>query len=517
MNSYQNSKSINWKKRLQGLPKEDVLLVIVLAVCAPLCFVNAFKYSVPMGYAGMFTQMAQQIASANFRLPLQSPYYGPGGIPFAYPPLGLYLLAVLIKLTGKYFIFLRLVPPLLSLISLIPLFYLTRELTKSAIAAAFTAVIAATSLDLYIAHAWASGIVRAPAFIFALLSIYFFMRHRDQPSRKNIFWTGVFFGLTILTHLEYALFCFAWIVCWTIFSRDFVKRAMDSLISIAIGALISLIWILPVLFRYGMSVVLNAFRTHGNGSFISRAFNPAGLIKLLWINLSPISSDKIVALLVLVGVLALIVKKDYILLVFYFFIILAFPDGSRFVFLVGSLIAGLGLSFLVEQLPRLFPERIKFLSRTASIIVSLPILAFIWVSGFSALANFSPVLDDTTLDLAQNIQRDLPVGKSYLALMNQDEAEWMPFLFQREPVVSQWGSEWLGTYDQQTSQMSLFHDCQKAQDWSCVVEVIHQTEKNPDAVITHAIDKKLNSQILSTKQWVQVFANKRYIVWEPNR
>ncbi len=517
MNSNQNSRLTDWKKRLQGFQREDILLVIVLAICAPLCFVNAFKYSVPMGYAGMFTQMAQQIASANFRLPLQSPYYGPGGVPFAYPPLGLYLLAVFIKLTGKYFIFLRLVPPLLSLISLIPLFYLMRELTKSAAAAAFTAIIAATSLDLYIAHAWASGIVRAPAFIFALLSMYFFIRHRNQPSRKNIFWTGVFFGLTILTHLEYALFCFAWIVCWTILSRDFLKRALDSLISIAIGALISLIWILPVLFRYGMSVVLNAFGTHGNGSFISRAFNPAGLIKLLWVNLSPISSDKIVALLVLVGILALIVKKDYILLVFYFFIILAFPDGSRFVFLVGSLIAGLGLSFTVEQLPRLFPERIKFLSRTASIIVALVILTFIWVSGFLVLGNLSPVLDDTTLDLAQYIQRDLPAGKSYLALTNQDEAEWMPFLFQREPVVSQWGSEWLGTYDQQTFWGALFHDCEKAQDWSCVLAVIHKTEKNPDAVITYVISKKLNIQIVSTKQWVQVFSNKRYVVWEPNR
>ena len=196
-----------------------------------------------------------------------------------------------------------------------------------------------------------------------------------------------------------------------------------------------------------MSVVLNAFGTHGNGSFISRRFasNPAGLIKLLWVNLSPISSDKIVVLLVLVGILALIVKKDYILLVFYFFIILAFPDGSRFVFLVGSFIAGLGLSFTAEQLPRLFPERIKFLSRTASIIVALVILTLIWVSGFFVLGNLSPVLDDTTLDLAQYIQRDLPAGKSYLALTNQDEAEWMPFLFQREPVVSQWGSEWLGT------------------------------------------------------------------------
>src|ERR1041385_860478 len=100
-----------------------------------------------MGYAGLFTQMAKQIADANFRLPMESPFYGPGGIPFAYPPFGLYLLAVLIKLTGKYFIFLRILPPLLSLISLIPLFYLTLQISKSPIASSVAIVLAATSSD----------------------------------------------------------------------------------------------------------------------------------------------------------------------------------------------------------------------------------------------------------------------------------------------------------------------------------------------------------------------------------
>ena len=71
--------------------------------------------------------------------------------------------------------------------------------------------------------------------------------------------------------------------------------------------------------------------------------------------------------------------------------------------------------------------------------------------------------------------------------------------------------------DQQTFWGALFHDCEKAQDWSCVLAVIHKTEKIPDAVITYVISKKLNIQIASTKQWVQVFSNKRYVVWEPNR
>ena len=91
------------RRRTTGL-----LLAASLLLSCPLLLVNALSHPYPLGAAGLFTQMAQQIAAADFRLPLQSPYYGPGSIPFAYPPLGLYLLAVLIKVTGKYLFFLRL-------------------------------------------------------------------------------------------------------------------------------------------------------------------------------------------------------------------------------------------------------------------------------------------------------------------------------------------------------------------------------------------------------------------------
>ncbi len=88
--------------RLLGWSNTKSAFLAAIFASVPLLFSNAFLYGFPMGYAGLFTQMAQQIADANFVLPSMSPFYGPGGIPFAYPPLGLYLLAVFIKLTGKY-------------------------------------------------------------------------------------------------------------------------------------------------------------------------------------------------------------------------------------------------------------------------------------------------------------------------------------------------------------------------------------------------------------------------------
>jgi 4-amino-4-deoxy-L-arabinose transferase-like glycosyltransferase len=196
---------------------------------------NALKYSVPLGAAGMFTQMASQIADSNFQLPQEVPFYGPGGVPFAYPPLALYLLAIFIKLTGKYLIFLRFLPPLLGLLSFVPLYYITLEISKSRIAALVSMIIAATSLDIYIAHVWSAGIVRSTAFILSLVSIYFFSRMTNETNKLNMVMTGVFFGLALMTHLAYALFCFLWIWWHSIFSKDAITRIKNSLIASVIG------------------------------------------------------------------------------------------------------------------------------------------------------------------------------------------------------------------------------------------------------------------------------------------
>ena len=465
-----------------------------------------------MGYAGLFTQMAVQISQSNFSLPMQSPYYGPGGIPFSYPPLGFYLLAIFIKLTGNYLIFLRFLPPFLSLLSLIPLFFLALELSKSSIAAAFTVILAATSVDLNVAHAWASGIVRAPAFIFFLLAVYFFTRNRSIPSKVNVLCAGLFFGLTILTHLEYALFCFGWIVYWTIFDWDFIKNIKDSVVSVVIGLLVSLWWILTVIIRYGTGVFFNAFRSHGNGGFSFDPGNPLGVVNLFWMNSAPLREDKIVAAIVVIGILLLLFKKQFAMVFFSIIVVLFLPDNARFVFLMGSLVGGMGFSLAADYLSRLPLKWVKLSPTFVSAFIGLLILFPVWQNGLFTIGRLQRNLFTTTFQLAQKVQQNLPPQKSYLALVRQDEAEWLPFLFQRQPLASQWGSEWLGTYDQQTTLMSRFHNCEMEQDWLCVENLISD-QNYPGALVTYVNDKLLNQQLLATNQWSQVYVNERYSFW----
>jgi hypothetical protein len=501
-------------KRIFASQPKHLLPFVALMASLPLLFENALEYSFPMGYAGLFTQMAKQIAAAHFQLPLESPYYGPGGIPFAYPPLGLYLLAAFIKVTGKYFIFLRLAPPILSLLSLLLVFLLALEISDSAPAAAFTTIMAAASPDLYAAHAWAAGVVRAPAFIFTLLAIYFFTRNHSAPSRLKVLLMGAFFGLTILSHLAYALFCLAWFGFFSLANRNLSRTIRDSLCSVSIGLLISLVWVIPIASRHGWGVFANAMNSHGGESIFSIPGNPGDLVHLLWINLTPITSSLSLVVLLLAGVLFFLRQRKYAFLLFFFLITLAFPENGRFVSLLGSLLAGCGLWLGADWLSGVLFNRINFSRSTGAFFLSVPVIASIWWTGFLTLSDYTPRINEWTLGLAENIPTLLAPKERYLALVIQDEAEWMPFLFEREPLVAQWGSEWIGEYDEQIRLMALFRICQRDQNWSCVETVLNGTRESTEAVITYQRDERLNEQIRSTGRWEDIYSNNRYVVWK---
>ena len=499
-------------KKIFASRLNEIWLFVSLAVSVPLLFENALEHSHPMGYAGLFTQMAQQISDANFRLPMESPFYGPGGIPFAYPPFGLYLFAFLIKLTGKYFIFLRLLPPLLSLLALVPLFFLTLELSGSSIAAAITVILAATSQEFYISHTWAAGIVRAPAFLFMLTSLFFFSRQLKSRARSDIILAGLFLGLAFVSHLVYGLFCVLWIGWWTLFDKNhvFQTRLKDSFVSVSIALLTTSIWLVTILSRHGIEILFNAFNSHGGSSSLSFWQTVQGVLSSFLGNVEPITSNVLLAILVAIGVVASLLKRNYIMVLFYLFIILLFPEGERFIFLLGYIFAGMGISALINWVSATSDNR---LGPAVFAVILIPVLGILWWDGFRTISRYAPLLSNETFDLAGNVQAStLPDGK-YLALLRQDEAEWLPFLFQREPLVSQWGSEWLGAYNEQTHLMSRFGGCRTNEDWSCVESVILETGDSPDYVITYVNDDELNRQLLATNQWMQTYTNQRYALW----
>lgn len=495
-------------KPLLRLTSAQWLWIASVIASAPLIFWNAAEHDFPMGYAGLFTQMARQIAQADFLLPFETPYYGPGGIPFAYPPFSLYLLAVFIKLTGKYYFFLRWLPPLIALLSIALTFSLSTRLFKSPIIGAFTAVLAAASTDLYIAHAWSAGIVRAPAFVFAILAVYFFSLNLEARSTKNILRTGLFFGLSILSHLAYALFCAFWIGFFSLADRNRARVVRDSLLSALTGLLLASIWAIPVVSRHGWDVFLGAFSSHGGGSLF---LLPS--VRVLLSNFAPLTSNIPLAVLILFGGWHLLHRKRYDFVLFFLLTAIFFPENGRFVSWLGCFFAGCGLWLASERLYGLILERWNFLSRAGVSLISVPVLAAFWWGGFNAISRFTPLLTPSAMELARSAPGLFPKDSVYLALLIQDEAEWLPFLLEREPLVSQWGSEWLGEYDRQTLLMSRFQGCRREKDWLCVQAALDAMGASPQFLITYRIEWRLNEQILASGRWRDVHSNNRYVIW----
>ena len=502
-----------WITKLKWTDSKIAFLIAMLG-SLPLLFYNAFLHDFPMGYAGLFTQMAKQIADASFALPSQSPYYGPGGIPFAYPPLGLYVLAICIKLTGKYYIFLRFFPPLYSLFAVGLTFLLAQKFFKQPFLSMMVAILTATSVDLYVAHTWSSGVVRALAFIFTILVLYFYSPNPDERTRKDIFLAGLFFGLAGLSHLVYALFCFFWIVSTSISFRDWKKTITDPLLA-GLTALVTIsVWVIPVAVRYGWTVFFGAFNSHGGSNLIGEASNFASLIHLFLINLEPILSNPLLAIWVIVGGVYLLLHKQYHFVAFFLLIVLTFPENARFVYWLGCFFVAYGLWFFANQVYDWGLKKVKFSKPVWMTVLFTLVLGILWTIGFNSISRFTPFLSNSAIELQGKSSEIFLRDGTYLALLIQDEAEWLPFLIQHEPVVSQWGSEWLGKYDEQTRWMSLFQGCRKEKDWVCVKAVLAEMDAAPEYVITYRIDKKMNEQIAQDSAWREVFSNERYTVWE---
>ena len=89
----------------------------------------------------------------------------------------------------------------------------------------------------------------------------------------------------------------------------------------------------------------------------------------------------------------------------------------------------------------------------------------------------------------------------------------MPYLFRRQPLVAQWGSEWLGTYNEQVVKMIRTRACKDAQDLDCLKEFFLETGAEPDYLVVLQSDTQLVEQISDDADWNLVHENSRYIVW----
>ncbi len=471
-----------------------VLLIIALSLFP--IFYNTIKYSFPIGYAGMYAQFAEQIANENFKLPMQIEFYGSGGVPAAFPPLGMYLLALNLKMGGPLWSYIRFLPALLSAFALLALFLLVREITASKAIGLITIVLASSSPYLYASHTWAAGIVRGLAYTLGLFFFYYFVRATRYHSKKESILAGVLLGLTVLTHLSYAFFFVLWSSIWVIVNSK--KEIWTRAIWIgSIAALVSLPWVLLIVYRHGWHVFLNALGSHDTLSLFKTSNGFTSLFNIFSISLSEIVKQPVLASMALIGLAYGIRQKRWFLLSACIITPLFSLESRRFIIVLGCIFSAIAIYGIATQLIKL-AQRYQRLSLLAAYGLTAIIVGAIYINGLQSILSQKPSLTSPLLETAEYIKTNSAAESLYLILADHHEAEWFPFLAKRTPLFAFWGAEWNGNINSLRTGLYASMECGRNADMKCLEQAIQNTGSSPQYLVV--MKRRYRSFIDSSKR-----------------
>ncbi|HUS15836.1 MAG TPA: hypothetical protein VM536_12560, partial [Chloroflexia bacterium] len=395
----------------------------------------AWASDFPLNDGGLFYLMSQEIQNAQYSLPW-STTYNAANIPFAYPPLGLYLVALLSDWTPWHLIDLvRLMGPVVS------------TLTVPLVALVSYAFLGSTAQMLVAASCYAllprgfewlimgGGVTRALGVAFALLTVY--GAHALYTTRRNthVPATAVFAGLTLLSHPEAASFAALTVLllaAW--YGRTW--PALWQSVAVAAGALLVAApgWA-TILLRYGSAPLVAALGS-GWHSWLA-------LVPLLSFVLSYESLLPVLSLLALLGLLVCLTGTRRFIAVWFVATLVLLPrSGPEYAMVPLALLAALGLTEVVA--PRLATPRARTLVIGYVFVYAL-VSAWLLPVARSAELHALSAHERQALDWAA---ANTPSASQFLVITGAgtwDDAtsEWFPVLARRVSLATVQGYEWL--------------------------------------------------------------------------
>ncbi|MDI3341947.1 MAG: hypothetical protein QJR03_15595 [Sphaerobacter sp.] len=209
------------------------------------------RVSFPINDGGLFFVMIEELRRAHFVLPAFTSYNG-DTIPYAYPPLGFYVSALLAEVLGASVIdLLRLVPVAVGTATIVAFNRLARAMVEPVTAAAATFAFALVPA----AFAWPSmggGITRGFGLLFTVLALDQGYRLYVERQAWRVVPTALFCGLTVLSHPAYTwCLVYSMALLWVWFGRDRASSLLSLLV--CLGTLVvSAPWWVTIVVRHGL-------------------------------------------------------------------------------------------------------------------------------------------------------------------------------------------------------------------------------------------------------------------------
>lgn len=373
----------------------------------------------PLGDGGLFASMIGDIRDAAFALPSFTTYNG-GDIPFAYPPLALYVGAFLPidPLTT-----LQWLPSITAAACIIPVYLIGSRMGSSSIGLGAAAFYALAPFGWF----WliqGGGLTRSLALLLALSTIAAALRGRAVA-------IGVLGGLTALTHPEAAI-----VAAVAVAAILAVERSWRTLvISAAISAVVVAPWIAVVVAQHGWDPLLAA-----GGA---RSVNP--LVAMLSISGGRPGALDLAAAIGLIALAACGVRWLYAAAIATA-VLVSTSVETHFAPLMA---AGFGIVAGARDVPR------PALAATGLLLL---------LGAGVSIGNPEPLgADDRAL--MSWIGGETPDAARFAVISDEvwsraDEAEWFPHLTGRVSVVTMQGREWLPNWQELNDERLELAGCQ---------------------------------------------------------
>jgi len=438
----------------------------------------------PILDGGLFYSMTRDLISNGFRLPLVTSY-NHLNIPFAYPPLALYLAGFINFFTGAELLgIFHWLPVAFSLLT-IPAFYLLgRELLEAPAQAALATLIFALLPRSYDWLVMGGGITRAPATLFLILFLWACYRAFAHKSWKMSVLTAVFGGLVLLSHPERALHAATagllfWL--WLDRSRSGTGRAL------VIGGgtlLISAPWWAAGLFRYGAQTLLLA----------AQAGSPRWLfwVPLLQLDFTD-ETIPIAAFLSIFGAFICWKQRKGLLVAWFVLAFLTDPRSAPHIIAVQvSLLASIGLTDIIFPALEHFSNKWQtVLEKTSGRLVLGYVLIVMLFNAQSNLIQISKyLLAESNQQALDWVAAETPPDSHFLVLdwqktpMLSPLLEWFPALSERMNIVTIQGREWLPGVAHFAARIKTYPDLYACldQDTTCLNDWATQNNERFDYV-----------------------------------
>ena len=465
-----------------GLKREALWLAPALlsAVCVLFFYLRSHPY--PSFGAGLYLLIAERISDMGYALPKTIPHYTKSGVPFSYPPLMFYTVAVIRDVTGLDPITIsRWLPGLVTILYLVPLYLLSRDLLESRPKAALASLIVAVSPPVLQWHISAGGIVRAPAFLFALTGIYAGLRLYKYGDSRWIVPSLVLFTMTVLTHPVYTVFfALSYFLLYLQFDRTLRGLLRGMVVGFG-GILLAAPWWLKVLSMHGPDVFTAAAGTHGGiGGGIP------SVSALLHISPDSAFIGTVWALIPVLGALWFVRRKRYFLPA-WFAAVAVVIGKSRFTLLVGALISAVFVMEGATWVKRRFDVTV---SRQSIVTVAVVLIAMVGLSGAAMYASGQVDAHAGSESLPQFIDHDdveamewaqTNTKPSATFVVQGDAAEWFPQQTHRTILIGPWGVEWEG-HQPYRKQLNTFQDMSSCNSAHCMSRTLSRAGVQPDYI-----------------------------------